>query len=190
MTPALLVFAALIGTPASAFVCRPGSLPFLAVFPVIGGIRGGAGYLKRLAGISIPPAAVLVWAALGSRDAVVPSLRWLAAAGAGSFFAWVLGASGTAMVLRAAGERFPALKGFLEPLIVAMLMAGPCAGLTRAAWRETRSDRSPADRAATVLEKVFTEVEPVRAAASVSRPDAFLGCLGWLVFTLAVAGIL
>jgi len=190
MTRAVLAFAALLGAPASAFLCRAGSLPIYLVFPVLGVLEGGAGYLKRIAALSLPPIMALVWAYFFSPDAVLPALRWLGAAAAGSFFAWVLGTSGTAMVLRRVAERVPFLRKPLDPLMLTMLLAGPGAELTGVAWKETRGMESIEDRIAVVMERVLSEVQPGREAASISLPSAVFSGLGWLFLVTALAGLL
>ena len=190
MTMAVLAFAALLGTPASAFLCRAGSLPLYLVFPVLGVLEGGAGYLKRIAALSLPPVIALVWAYFSSPDAVLPALRWLSAAAAGSFFAWVLGTSGTAMVLQRVADRVPFLRKPLEPLMLTMLLAGPGAALTVVAWKETRGLGALPDRLAVVMERVLSEVQPGREAVFISMPSAVFSGLGWLFLATALAGLL
>lgn len=178
------------GTPASAFLCLPGNLFLFTVFPVAGVITGGAAYLKRLAALCMPPAASLGWALLASPEAVTPSLRWLAAAFSGSYFAWVLGSGGAAMVIDGIVRRAPALRRTLEPLLVTLQLAGPSAALTRLAWSETRNEGSRARRMAIVAERVLRETRPEVKQVSVSMTGAVLAGLGWVMLSLSTAGIL
>lgn len=190
MSRELLVFAALAGTPASSFICRPESLALYFVFPLSGVFTGGFRYLRRLAALSLPPAISLAWALLRVPEAVIPSLRWLAAAASGTYFAWVLGTGGAAMVLERAGERFRFLRKPLEPMVVTLLLAGPCASLTRRAWADTRGGGSVFDRMAVVAERVLSQVSPCGRSVLVTLPHVFLAGLGWAVLTLSVAGLL
>jgi len=190
LTRALLVFAAMAGTPASAFLCFPGSLFLFAVFPLAGVITGGAAYLKRLSVMCLPPAVSLGWALLASPGAVVASLRWLAAASGGSYFAWVLGSGGAAMVIGGAVRRVPALRRPLEPLLVTLQLAGPSAALTRLAWSETRNEPSRAGRVAIVAERVLREAVPEMKHVQVSVTGTVLAGLGWAILALSVAGFI
>lgn len=190
MSRELLVFAALAGTPASAFICRAEHLALFSIFPLAGLVAGGAGYLRRLVLLALPPAVSLAWGLLKAPEAVAPSLRWLAAAAPGSYFAWVLGAGGAAMVLRGACERFRFLRRPLEPVVATLLFAGPCAELTRRTWAETRGTRPFADRMAEVAGRVLNQVGPCERNAHVAVPHVVLAGMGWAVLTLSVAGIL
>lgn len=189
MSRAFLAFAAMTGTPASAFLCMPGHLPFFLVFPLAGVISGGAAYLKRLAALCLPPAASLGWALAASPDAVTPSLRWLAAASGGSYFAWVLGSGGTAMVIGGVLRRAPILRRPLEPLLIALQLAGPAAALTRLAWRETPKGAPFFQRVAPVAERVLREARPEAGHVSVPVPGTILAGLGWLMLSFSVAGV-
>jgi hypothetical protein len=190
LTRALLAFAAMAGTPASAFICMPGNLILFTVFPLAGLITGGAAYLKRFAALCMPPAASLGWALIASPEAVTPSLRWLAAASGGSYFAWVLGSGGTAMVIDGIVRRAPLLRRPLEPLLVSLQLAGPSAALTRVAWSETGTEGSFARRVAMVAERVLREARPEVRKVSVSLPGTVLAGLGWAMLSLSVAGFL
>lgn len=179
----------MVGTPASAFICLSGNLFLFTVFPLAGVLTGGTAYLKRLAALCMPPAVSLGWALIASPDAVAPSLRWLAAASGGSYFAWVLGSGGTAMVIDGIVRRAPALRRPLEPLLLTLQLAGPSAALTRLAWSETRTEGSFARRVAMVAERVLREARPEVRQVSVSMPGAVLAGLGWLMLSLSVAGL-
>lgn len=176
------------GTPASAFICMPGNLFLFAVFPVTGIVTGGTAYLKRLAVLCLPPAVSLGWALMASQDSVTPSLRWLAAVSSGTYFAWVLGSGGTAMVIDGIIRRVPVLRTSLEPLLVTLQLAGPSAALTRLAWSETGNEGSLAGRVAIVAERVLREARPEVGRVSVSLPGAMLAGLGWIMLSLSVAG--
>lgn len=176
------------GTPASAFICMPGNLFLFAVFPIAGIVTAGTAYLKRLAVLCLPPAVSLGWALMASQDAVTPSLRWLAAVSSGSYFAWVLGSGGTAMVIDGIIRRVPVLRTTLEPLLVTLQLAGPSAAITRLAWSETGNESSFAERVAIVAERVLREARPEIGRVSVALPGALLAGLGWIILSLSVAG--
>lgn len=178
------------GTPASAFICLPGHLFLFTLFPLAGVVTGGVSYLKRLVVLCMPPALSLAWALLSSPDAVDPSLRWLAAASGGSYFAWVLGSGGTAMVINGVMRRAPLLRRPLEPLLVTLQLAGPSAALTRLAWSETRNEGSFARRVAIVADRVLREARPEAGRVSVSLSGALLAGLGWVMLSLSVAGMI
>ncbi len=190
MNRALVVFAALAGTPLAAFVSRPASLYMFALFPVVGLATGGAAYARRLAALTLPPAASLCWALLDSPEAVIPSLRWIAAAACGTYFAWVLGTGGAALVLRGVIERVPFLRRPLDPVVVTLQLAGPCAALTRLAWSETRGRGSVFDRMALVAGRVLNEALPEERSVEISALATVTAGLGWAMLSLSVAGFL
>ncbi len=186
-----MVFAALAGTPAAAFLCRPEALAVFGLFPLAGALHGGKGYLKRLAALALPPGVALGWALLWSPEAVFPSLRWLSAVAAGSYFAWVLGAAGCALVLRKLAGRVRLLEKPLEPVIFTLLAGGPAAAAARGAWIRGAGKPLIPDRLAEVAEEVLTGVAPAEETApEVGFAPVLLAGAGWLFLTLATAGLL
>lgn len=188
MTRAVLAFAAMTGAPVSAFLCMPGHLFVFLLFPAAGVISGGAAYLRRLSALCLPPAVSLGFALAASPETVIPSLRWLAAASGGSYFAWILGSGGTAMVIDAFIRRAPILRRPLEPLLIALQLAGPSAALTRLSWSETRNGASLVQRVAIAAERVLREARPETGAVSVPTAGVVLSGLGWLMLSFSVAG--
>ncbi len=156
-----------------------------------GALQGGVGYLKRLSALALPPGLALGWALLRSPEAVIPSLRWLSAAAAGSYFAWSLGAAGCAGVLRRLAGKVRFLEKPLEPVIFALLAGGAAAAAARKAWTRGAGKPLLRGRLAGVAEEVLAGIEPPEERVpEIGFTPAFLAGAGWLFLALATAGVL
>ncbi len=155
MMRGVLVLAALLASPASAFLCQQRWLAGFAVFPLAALAERRWRYFRNLLMIGLAPLALLVWATVAGEPATAGrSLRWLAAVSSGLYFAAVLGPGGIASVIGGARSFPPAMN-----LSLTMLQAGGSAAAAGEGWSRG-ADLPVAERLAAAL-KHSLEAEPL-----------------------------
>lgn len=130
MIRGVLILAALLASPASAFLCHQRWLAVFAVFPLAALAERRWRYFRNLLAVGLTPLALLVWSsAAGEPETAARSLKWIAAVSSGLYFAAVLGPGGIASVMAGAGSFPPA-----ATLSRTMLQAGGSAAAAGDGW--------------------------------------------------------
>ncbi len=180
----VMVFAALVAVPASAFLCPAGLLPCFALFPLAALFHLFPGYFRNLLLMASGPVLYMAWAlAAGNPAGSLTALRWVCALSAGVYFAGSLGPAGIASVLGLARGFPPAAR-----LSEAMMFAGGAASAAGVRWRAHR-DRPVRERLTAAVAEALRSPEP---AAAPERPPGrlalFVSVLSWCFLLLSVSG--
>ncbi|PIE51206.1 hypothetical protein CSA37_13145 [Candidatus Fermentibacteria bacterium] len=177
-----MLFAALIATPAAAFLTTQSLLLFYLVFPFSALFSLDWKFFRNAALLIPAPAAVLCWAWLSENDAAFHrSLRWICALSAGVYFARSLGPGGISLVLRSFYRC-----SFLTALADSIHTAGSAAASAGEVWRE--ADSFPfGERIVHTLTGSIKAGKPVKD----SVPDAFpvaIAVISWIFFIAVLSG--
>ena len=183
MMRGVLVLAALLASPASAFLCQQRWLAGFAVFPLAALAERRWRYFRNLLVVGFAPLALLVWASsVGDPDTAARSLKWLAAVSSGLYFAAVLGPGGIASVIGGARSFPPAVN-----LSRTMLQAGGSAAAAGDGWSRG-ADLSVTERLAKALKhSMEAEPLPVQDVCPGILPSA-VAAVSWGFLLLSASG--
>lgn len=185
MTGDIMVFAALVATPASSFLCGYSYLLFFLVFPLGAILEKRPVYFRNLALIAAAPSIVFVWGTLsGHYESTPTALRWICAVSGGVYFAGALGPRGIASVLGQTRRFSPAAR-----LSETMMLAGGAASSAKDLWKKN-SDLPLSERiAATLKDALLSEIEPAEEETAAAGAVAIsVAVVSWLFLLASVAG--
>ncbi len=182
MTARYMLFAALIATPAAAFLSTQSLLLFYLVFPLSELFSLNWKFFRNAAVLIPAPAAVLCWAWLfGNYEAFHRSLRWICALSAGVYFARSLGPGGISLVLKSFHRC-----SFLTALADSIDTAGSAAASAGEIWREA-GVLPLRERIVHTLTVSIKSGKPVAE----SVPSAFpvsIAVISWIFFIAVLSG--
>lgn len=187
----VLLLAAMIAGPASAFLVDGWLLAAFIVFPAAGLLALGGGWLLRAGAMQFPAvASLLLGLVLHDAELSARALRWAAAIPCGMLMAGLLGTARMEQILLRAAQRIGGLGEPLEILALMMASAGPSAESVRAAFRSHRRDG--AGRAA-AAEAALGELVLVAPGSRSCGDTVFwapaVAALAWALFLAGLGGL-